>query len=150
MKWAKEISKETKIPVSAGHEKPEKFIILDSSNTPSWKLARAPFSLHIKDWNTLDSVFMFLLLLMNLGIRIWLKNLVLIGFWRIWKGMRSCYRDWSFNSGILLKWLILFVKRGSSLVMAMEAIIISAKSNNSPFDFRFSKISAAFFDDERL
>ncbi|MBS3075119.1 hypothetical protein J4429_01540 [Candidatus Pacearchaeota archaeon] len=35
MKWAKEISKETKIPVSAGHEKPEKFIILDSSNTPS-------------------------------------------------------------------------------------------------------------------
>ncbi|MDD5193028.1 MAG: hypothetical protein PHF67_00410 [Candidatus Nanoarchaeia archaeon] len=55
-KWAEEITNETNIPVSAGHEKSEKFIILDSSNTPSGKLARTPFSLHIKDWQTYDGL----------------------------------------------------------------------------------------------
>ena len=55
MKWAFEISQKTKIPVSAGHEKSKKFIILDSSNTPSGKLARAPFSLHISN-NKIDGV----------------------------------------------------------------------------------------------
>jgi len=29
---------------------------LDSSNTPSGKLARTPFSLHVKDWKTIDGV----------------------------------------------------------------------------------------------
>ena len=56
MKWANKISEKTKIPVEGGHEKSEKCIILDSSNTPSGKLARAPFSLHIKDWKNIDGV----------------------------------------------------------------------------------------------
>lgn len=56
MKWASMIFKETEIPVLGGHEKTEKNIILDSSNTPSGKLARAPFSLHIKDWKNWDGV----------------------------------------------------------------------------------------------
>lgn len=56
MKWANEISEKTKIPVVAGHEKSDKFIILDSSNTPSGKLARTPFSLHVKDWKTYDGI----------------------------------------------------------------------------------------------
>lgn len=56
VKWASEISKETKIKVSAGHEKSEKFIILDSSNTPSGKLARVPFSLHIENFRKWDGV----------------------------------------------------------------------------------------------
>lgn len=55
MKWAGQVTKRIGISVSAGHEKSEKFIILDSSNTPSGKLARAPFSLHIKK-NKVDGV----------------------------------------------------------------------------------------------
>jgi hypothetical protein len=55
-KWANNLTKITGILVHAGHEKSEKCIILDSSNTPSGKLARAPFSLHIKDWKTIDGV----------------------------------------------------------------------------------------------
>ena len=56
MKWAEEIAGKTGISASAGHEKSDKFIILDSSNTPSGKLARCPFSLHLKDWKTIDGV----------------------------------------------------------------------------------------------
>ncbi|MEM0465969.1 MAG: hypothetical protein QXW97_04705 [Candidatus Pacearchaeota archaeon] len=56
MKWAKIISDKTDIPVLGGHEKTEKNIVLDSSNTPSGKLARSPFSLHIKDWQNWDGV----------------------------------------------------------------------------------------------
>ena len=56
MKWADEITKKTKIETRAGHEKSDKFIILDSSNTPSGKLARAPFSLHIKDYKNYDGI----------------------------------------------------------------------------------------------
>ncbi len=56
MKWVNEIEEKTKIPVRAGHEKSDKFIILDSSNSPSGKLARVPFSLHVKDWKTIDGV----------------------------------------------------------------------------------------------
>jgi hypothetical protein len=56
MKWADEINQKTKISAVAGHEKSDKFIILDSSNTPSGKLARAPFSIHVKDWKTIDGV----------------------------------------------------------------------------------------------
>lgn len=55
MKWAGEVSRKTGIAVSAGHEKSEKFIIFDSSNTPSGKLARVPFSLHIKN-NKVDGI----------------------------------------------------------------------------------------------
>jgi len=56
MKWASEIEKISGIPCHAGHEKSDKFIVLDSSNTPSGKLARSPFSLHIKDWKTWDGI----------------------------------------------------------------------------------------------
>ena len=48
-KWARSISKKTKIPVTRGHKKTHNVIILDPSGTPSGKLARAPFSVHIKD-----------------------------------------------------------------------------------------------------
>lgn len=54
-KWAKEVSKETGIIVKAGHEREKEAIILDSSNTPSGKLARVPFSLHMKG-NVIDGV----------------------------------------------------------------------------------------------
>ncbi len=47
-KWAEQIKKRTKIPVSGGHEKIKNMIILDPSGTPSGKLARVPFSLHYK------------------------------------------------------------------------------------------------------
>lgn len=56
MKWASEISEKTGIHAEGGHEKSDKFIILDSSNTPSGKLARSPFSLHVKDWKNWDGV----------------------------------------------------------------------------------------------
>jgi len=56
MKWASAVGKETGIMVKAGHEKIKDAIILDSSNTPSGKLARAPFSLHIKAYNEIDGV----------------------------------------------------------------------------------------------
>jgi len=56
MKWAESISKETKIRTKAGHEREKDSIILDSSNTPSGKLARVPFSLHIKDYQTVDGI----------------------------------------------------------------------------------------------
>jgi hypothetical protein len=56
MKWAKSITEKTNIEVSAGHEKSDRFIILDSSNTPSGKLARAPFSLHVKNSEEYDGI----------------------------------------------------------------------------------------------
>ena len=56
MKWAGEITRKTKIETRAGHEKSDKFIVFDSSNTPSGKLARAPFSLHIKDYKNYDGI----------------------------------------------------------------------------------------------
>ncbi len=48
-KWAKLISVKTKIPVTGGHEKKQDVIILDPSGTPSGKLARVPFSVHVKN-----------------------------------------------------------------------------------------------------
>jgi hypothetical protein len=56
MKWAENISKKTGINVKAGHEKEKNAIILDSSNTPSGKLARCPFSLHVSGYNEYDGV----------------------------------------------------------------------------------------------
>lgn len=47
IKWAEIISDKTKINVRAGHKKELNCIILDSSNTPSGKLARSPFSIHL-------------------------------------------------------------------------------------------------------
>ena len=48
-KWTVQVNKKTKIPVTRGHEKKNNVIILDNSGTPSGKLARVPFSVHVKD-----------------------------------------------------------------------------------------------------
>ncbi len=55
-RWALEIQKKTGIKVEAGHEKSEEHLILDTSGTPSGKLARAPFSLHVKNYKEYDGV----------------------------------------------------------------------------------------------
>jgi hypothetical protein len=56
MKWAKDVSDQTGINVCAGHEKKRGAVILDSSNTPSGKLARVPFSLHLDKNGKIDGV----------------------------------------------------------------------------------------------
>lgn len=56
MKWVGVISERTGINVRAGHEKSENFIVLDTSNTPSGKLARAPFSIHTKNDKIIDGI----------------------------------------------------------------------------------------------
>ncbi|MCX6742104.1 MAG: hypothetical protein NTX24_02935 [Candidatus Pacearchaeota archaeon] len=58
-KWAKSISKNTGISVTGGHEKTKDIIILDPSGTPSGKLARVPFSIHIKN-DKIDSIARFI------------------------------------------------------------------------------------------
>ena len=55
-KRAIEVSKATKLNVVAGHERRKWTIVLDTSNTPPGKLARCPFSLHIKDSKTIDGI----------------------------------------------------------------------------------------------
>lgn len=55
-KWAQEIAKSTGLKVIGGHEKQEGCINIDPSQTPSGKLARAPFSLHFKDAKTVDGI----------------------------------------------------------------------------------------------
>jgi len=56
-KWAKKLnSKLKKVKVSGGHEKQPNTIILDPSQTPSGKLARVPFSLHMKSAKEIDGV----------------------------------------------------------------------------------------------
>jgi len=56
-KWAKKLnSKLKKVKVSGGHEKLPKTIILDPSQTPSGKLARAPFSLHMVSAKEINGV----------------------------------------------------------------------------------------------
>jgi len=54
-KWSLEITNKTKIPVTGGHEKTQNVIILDPSETPSGKLARVPFSVHVKE-NKIDGI----------------------------------------------------------------------------------------------
>ncbi len=56
VKRASEVSDKTKFEVCAGHERRKWAIILDTSNTPPGKLARCPFSLHIKDNATIDGI----------------------------------------------------------------------------------------------
>jgi hypothetical protein len=51
-----EIKKSTDIKVMGSHEKIKGHVIIDPSQTPSGKLCRAPFSLHMKDWKTVDGV----------------------------------------------------------------------------------------------
>lgn len=55
-RWAEEIHKKTKIKVQGGHEKIAKGANIDPSQTPSGKLARAPFSLHIKSATEIDGI----------------------------------------------------------------------------------------------
>jgi hypothetical protein len=55
-RWVSQIAKETGLKMAGGHEKREGFLILDPSQTPSGKLARAPFSLHMKDSKSVDGV----------------------------------------------------------------------------------------------
>lgn len=55
-RWAANIQKKVKFKVSGGHEKISGGINIDPSQTPSGKLARAPFSLHMKSDKEVDGV----------------------------------------------------------------------------------------------
>ncbi len=55
-KRARQVSEVASLNVIAGHERRKWAIILDTSNTPPGKLARCPFSLHIKDFRTIDGI----------------------------------------------------------------------------------------------
>ncbi len=55
-KWAKEIKEKTNLNVHGGHEKSVNTIVIDPSGTPSGKLARCPFSLHMKNAKEIDGV----------------------------------------------------------------------------------------------
>jgi len=55
-RWSAEIKKKLKLDVQGGHEKTPKHITLDPSGTPSGKLARVPFSLHMKKAREIDGV----------------------------------------------------------------------------------------------
>lgn len=55
-RWADIVAKKTGIKVIGGHQKIANAINLDPSQTPSGKLCRAPFSLHMKDALTIDGV----------------------------------------------------------------------------------------------
>lgn len=54
--WIKEAQKNAGVKMALGHEKKEGQITVDPSQTPSGKLCRAPFSLHLKEANTVDGV----------------------------------------------------------------------------------------------
>jgi len=55
-KWVAEVGKKVAVKVKGGHEKSANTINIDSSQTPSGKLCRVPFSLHMKDAKTVDGV----------------------------------------------------------------------------------------------
>ncbi len=55
-RFCNNIKEKTKINVSGGHEKKSNFINIDPSQTPSGKLARAPFSLHMKSPNEVNGI----------------------------------------------------------------------------------------------
>ncbi|MFH1630963.1 MAG: hypothetical protein ABIA21_01935 [Candidatus Aenigmatarchaeota archaeon] len=55
-KWAKAVENKTGIQTCGGHQKVPQTITLDPSQTPSGKLCRAPFSLHMSDWKTVDGI----------------------------------------------------------------------------------------------
>jgi len=54
-KWVENVRKKG-LKISGGHEKLKGSIILDPSQTPPGKLARAPFSLHMSDPKTVDGI----------------------------------------------------------------------------------------------
>jgi len=53
-KWVEKLKENFK--VSGSHEKVRRILSIDPSQTPSGKLARSPFSLHMKDDKTVDGV----------------------------------------------------------------------------------------------
>jgi len=55
-RWALETRKKTGLNVQGGHEKVLNQLNIDPSQTPSGKLARVPFSLHMKDAKTVDGI----------------------------------------------------------------------------------------------
>jgi hypothetical protein len=55
-KWAKAISEKTNMKVKAGHQRTKGVIILDTSATPSGKLARCPYSIHLNSKGKLTGV----------------------------------------------------------------------------------------------
>jgi len=55
-RWTERIRSETGVNAIGGHEKMPGAISIDPSQTPSGKLARCPFSLHMKDAKTVDGV----------------------------------------------------------------------------------------------
>ncbi|MEM3555425.1 MAG: hypothetical protein QXF56_01770 [Candidatus Micrarchaeia archaeon] len=54
-KWVDELKKKG-LKVSGSHEKIAGVVAIDPSQTPSGKLARAPFSLHMQDYKTINGV----------------------------------------------------------------------------------------------
>ncbi len=54
--WVRKVRERTGLPVIGGHEKGHDRIVVDPSQTPSGKLARCPFSLHMKDARTVDGI----------------------------------------------------------------------------------------------
>ncbi len=55
-RWAAMIKEKTGIDVRGGHEKTPEHITIDPSGTPSGKLARCPFSLHMKSAKEIDGI----------------------------------------------------------------------------------------------
>jgi len=55
-RWTEKIKGETGVKAGGGHEKIKGTINIDPSQTPSGKLARCPFSLHMSDAKTIDGV----------------------------------------------------------------------------------------------
>lgn len=55
-KWAQKINEKLSIKVTGSHEKIANTVIIDPSQTPSGKLARCPFSLHMKNFNKINGV----------------------------------------------------------------------------------------------
>ena len=55
-RWADNINKQIKIKVKGGHEKIKNCINIDPSQTPSGKLCRSVFSLHMADAKTIDGI----------------------------------------------------------------------------------------------
>ncbi len=55
-RWVERIKNSTSEKVVGGHERVKGHINIDPSQTPSGKLARAPFSLHMKDARTVDGI----------------------------------------------------------------------------------------------
>ncbi|MBD3247534.1 hypothetical protein GF378_02855 [Candidatus Pacearchaeota archaeon] len=55
-KWARAVSEKIGINVKAGHERKKDAIIFDTSATPSGKLARCPYSLHLNSKGKLTGV----------------------------------------------------------------------------------------------